>query len=208
MAKNLLKRTSEVNAAAFTSNNDDEFNSKKPKLDNNTLGSKVRDVDIFTKPSSTTLSDVPATLPEGFFDDPDLDAQARGFDRVKNLEQEYEEFKKLMQNEEIKSDVIVEKDDYNRDVDRDLAEVDELISRWSKIEDLHKQREALLALKKAKEGSALNTMNTEEAKSEKKNIITDHRKSKKKAEEDSDADDEEVDLNNVLNLDIRDKKRC
>ena len=122
------------------------------------------------------------TLPEGFFDDPDMDDKVRGVSRADNLEAEYEEFKKIMQTEEHKSDKIVEQDDLLRDVDRDLEEVDELINRWSKIEDLHNRREAILKANKRK--------------MEEKQI-------NKEAEE---SDSSDVDLNEILNLEIRKKQ--
>ena len=147
-SKSVLKRTSNAKLTDNDEENEHENRSKKQKVEQNGLANKVRDVDS-AKIQQSTLNIDPSVsassaLPEGFFDDPDLDAKARGLDRAKNLEQEYEDFKKLMQTEEVKSDVIVEKDDTNRDMDRDLAEVDELITRWSKIEDLHKKREAKL----------------------------------------------------------------
>lgn len=130
------------------------------------------------------LEAAPSTaLPEGFFDDPDMDDKVRGVSRADNLEAEYEEFKKIMQTEEHKSDKIVEQDDLLRDVDRDLEEVDELINRWSKIEDLHNRREAILKANKRK--------------MEEKQI------NNKEADE---SDSSDVDLNEILNLEIRKKQ--
>jgi zinc finger protein 830 len=134
-------------------------------------------------PLNPLLEAAPSTaLPEGFFDDPDMDDKVRGVSRADNLEAEYEEFKKIMQSEEHKSDKIVEQDDLLRDVDRDLEEVDELINRWSKIEDLHNKREALLANNKKK---------------------LDENKMRENAE---DSDSSDVDLNEILNLEIRKKQ--
>jgi zinc finger protein 830 len=215
--KNMLKRASTSNVASNDENQDTR--SKKQKTDEvfkrpdtiiesrsngSSLASKVKDVEIVKAESSDTPA-VASSLPEGFFDDPDLDAKVRGVDRAKNLDQEYEEFKKLMQTEEQISDNIVEKDDTNRDFERDLAEVDELIVRWSKVEDLHKKREALLELQKKKAEGAewLNVEHSENGSSSKSNGSSHNRK----AQEESDSD-EEVDLSNVLSLDIRDKKRC
>jgi zinc finger protein 830 len=128
-------------------------------------------------------------LPEGFFDDPDLDAKARGISRTDNLEAEYEEFKRAMQTEEFKSDLIIEKDDVMRDVDRDIVEVDELITRWTKIEQLHQQREALKESNKAK-------------REEKQKSI------QKMDEGDASSDDSDVDLDSVMGLALRAKNIC
>lgn len=191
--KSVLKRSNEIKSSS------ENPETKKFKLDSaekSSLGSKVRDIDkarsagsavSSLNSASTTEVATAAGLPEGFFDDPDLDAKVRGVDKAKSLDAEYEEFKKLMQTEEAKSDQIVERDDVNRDIDRELAEVDELIHRWSKIEDMHKKREELLQLKKK----------TKEVKS---SVEED-----KDSESDSEGDQ---DLENMLNLDIRVKKRC
>lgn len=132
------------------------------------------------------ISSSATAIPEGFFDDPDLDDKIRGVSRAQNLEAEYEEFKKIIQSEEHKSDVIVENDDNLRDVERDLEEVDLLINRWSKIEDLHLKREAILASNKLKKAA-------------------DEEKAQKMDDSDDDSD---VDLENVLNLELKSKKRC
>lgn len=123
-------------------------------------------------------------LPEGFFDDPDLDAKARGQSRSDNLDAEFEEFKKIIQTEEVKSEVLIEKDDLMSNVDRDIEEVDELITRWSKIEKLHIQREALVKNKKETQ--------------EKIEVDQDM---------ESEESDNELDLNDVLNFNLRSKNR-
>lgn len=137
-----------------------------------------------------------ADLPEGFFDDPDQDARARGTTRAQHLDAEYEEFKKAMQTEEVKSDQIIEKDDLMRDVDRDLVEVDELITRWTRIEKLHQKREALKAASSGGGGQP----GSEEMSSGKKK--------KQKDNESDDDDDEDVDLESVMGLALRAKNIC
>lgn len=147
---------------------------KKIKLDN--LVEKTDSIDLNRKVDEKVAKEEdeskkepvdetePGALPEGFFDDPDLDAKARGFSRAENLEAEYEEFKKIMQTEEVKSDSLIERDDNLRDLDRNIIEVDELITRWSKIENLHQMRETLVAnrLKKknAQENEKMDTGKT------------------------------------------------
>jgi zinc finger protein 830 len=132
------------------------------------------------KMDTTTSS---SALPAGFFDDPDEDARVRGTStRSQTLEAEYEEFKKAMQTEEFRSDLIVERDDTLRDVDRDIVEADELIERWTRIEQLHQKREALKASKAAKNGADKN--------------------------DDDDEDDEDVDLDSAMGLALRAKNIC
>ncbi len=148
--------------------------------------------------ASAALANTPAVvgsaLPEGFFDDPDLDAQIRGQSREANLEAEYEEFKKIIQTEEFKSDILIEQDDKLRDYDRDIEEVDHLIDRWNKIESLHQRREAI----KQQHAAAASNANS---KSDEKMDQDEHN------EEEDDDDDEQIDLENVLNLALRSKNR-
>jgi zinc finger protein 830 len=131
-----------------------------------------------------------SNLPEGFFDNQEIDDKVRGVSRAQNLEAEYEEFKRIMQTETIKSDNIVEIDDKTRDADRDLEEVDELINRWSKIESLHQKREQLLKNRIIKKTTA---------------ETTNRRQRQQKGDSDSDSD---IDLDTVLNLTMRNKERC
>ncbi len=143
--------------------------------------------ELHVEPASSSSSSVVVTsLPEGFFDDPEQDAKVRGFSREENLEAEYEAFKKIIQTEEVKSEVIIEKDDTLREVSRELEEVDELINRWTKIENMHQKREALLALsKKRKEEKMQHDESSDES-------------------EDEEADDQQ--LESVLGLSIRNKQ--
>ncbi len=134
------------------------------------------------KNSDVVLAMTGTTLPEGFFDDPEMDAKARGQSRAQNLEAEFEEFKKIIQSEDIKSEIIIEQDDDRSNVDRNIEEVDEMINRWNKIEDLHNRREELKKLK------------TQEVVEQ-------------KMEEDDESDDEDVDLDNFLSFNLRSKNR-
>ena len=175
----------------------DKIINKTNKMDLNKLVEEVEAENNEQLPSTTVQMEtqettnatesepVPAALPEGFFDDPELDAKARGTTRAETLEAEYEAFKKAMQVEEAKSNTLIEQDDQTRELDRDLEEVDELIVRWSKIENLHKKREELAKTKLV----AQSTKND---------------KTKQAAEEDD--SDEEVDLTNVLDMKLRNKK--
>lgn len=136
------------------------------------------------KMDTTTSS---SALPAGFFDDPNEDARVRGTStRSQTLEAEYEEFKKAMQTEEFRSDLIVERDDTLRDVDRDIVEADELIERWTRIEQLHQKREALKA-------------STAESKAAKNGTDKNG---------DDDEDDEDVDLDSAMGLALRAKNIC
>lgn len=148
-------------------------------------------------------------LPEGFFDDPDQDARARGVSRTQHLDSEYEAFKKIIQSEEVKSDLIVEKDDAMRDVDRDLIEVDELITRWTRIEKLHQKHEEM-----RKAAAAAEKQDEHQKSGQDNNLDSKQTKLKKKSKKqgensDDDSDDaDDIDLENVMGLSLRSKNIC
>lgn len=197
-----LKSNESVNNKASKRSNTETTNSnldtlnKKPKIDHmvdktSSLSlNNNKQIENETKPepeteattSNASASSVPLGLPEGFFDDPDLDAKARGQSREANLDAEYEEFKKIIQSEEVKSELLIETDDKARDFERDIEEVDELIGRWNKIENLHVQREAI------------------------KKKMSESKASKKLESESDDEDDEEISVENILNMELRSKK--
>jgi hypothetical protein len=177
------QKLDEPKAATLTDSKPTSTSSEKK--DKKSFESNSQEKDSNVEPASSPASVVVTSLPEGFFDDPEQDAKVRGFSREQNLEAEYEAFKKIIQSEEVKSEVIIEKDDTLREVGRELEEVDELINRWTKIENLHQKREALLALSKKRKEEKM-----------------DH-------EEPSDESDDEADdlqLESVLGLSIRNKQ--
>jgi zinc finger protein 830 len=183
---NVIKKTSSIDLNKLSADVDQvSAKGKEKELIADIIEENNKAANI-SEPEAAHTSDLSLgeALPEGFFDDKELDAKVRGQSRAENLEAEYEEFKKIIQSEQVKSDIIIEKDDEQRDVDRDLQEVDELIDRWSKIEDLHKQREAILRTSKNKQ-----KMNTNERIDAKEN-----------------EDETDVDLENIMSLEIRSKK--
>jgi hypothetical protein len=100
----LIKNTDSIDLNEQQSNN----NNKTQKSAAETTAAAASKVNESSNVANTAeqqaLSAAPtvvgSALPEGFFDDPDLDAQIRGQSREANLEAEYEEFKKIIQTEE------------------------------------------------------------------------------------------------------------
>ncbi|CAF0711377.1 unnamed protein product [Brachionus calyciflorus] len=171
---------------------DAKKNYKKQKIENGSIEENKKDFDlesnnnnIVKQTDDKKQNNIIGHLPEGFFDDRELDAQVRGVKKEQNLNDQYEEFKRLIQIEELKADVNYLNEDKIRDVDRDLEEVEVLITRWKNIENLHIKRDEILKAKK---------------------IIKDLRKTESQSNSDSDGSD--VDLDNVLNISLRTKKRC
>ncbi|EDV19533.1 uncharacterized protein TRIADDRAFT_62010 [Trichoplax adhaerens] len=95
---------------------------------------------------------VKGTLPEGFFDDPVVDANVRHVEYKPKIDVEYEKFQKEIAKEEQKSDAIVEVDDVEAQLARDTLEVVEQLVCEEKIDTLRKAREMM----KAKQLAAAN----------------------------------------------------
>jgi hypothetical protein len=96
-----------------------------------------------------------------------------------------------MQVEELKQDAVNEYDDDVRDIDRELEEVDDLIHKWSKIENLHERKAQLL-----------------KAKMNEKKIVVSKTTDKNDDNDDDDDDDDDIGLDDVINLKLRSKIRC
>ncbi|XP_041351863.1 zinc finger protein 830-like [Gigantopelta aegis] len=83
-------------------------------------------------------------LPEGFFDDPKLDAKVRQVEYKDKMEEEWEQFQRAMQEETHVSRVIMEEDDVQANLDRNIDEIDDQMTRWQEIEDLHVKKEVVM----------------------------------------------------------------
>ncbi|XP_003742772.1 zinc finger protein 830 [Galendromus occidentalis] len=90
---------------------------------------------------SAKLSEDGSVLPEGFFDDPKLDAKARNIEYKDPREVEWEMFQKELREEGSKSEQVVEIDEGNDMRERELHEADEMLSKWEKIRELEIRRE-------------------------------------------------------------------
>jgi len=81
-------------------------------------------------------------LPDGFFDDPVEDAKVHHKPYVDPLDAQWDLFQKEIKMEAHKSEVI---EDENEDVmiyERNLAEIDDQLQGWAKVEALHVKKEA------------------------------------------------------------------
>jgi zinc finger protein 830 len=144
---------------------------------------KIKKVKLDDEIKSTNDS---TCLPKGFFDDKTKDNKIRKVQPI-NLDNEFQQFKKEIQKEEAKQEEIDEIDDYDKEFDKELEECDELIRKWSKIEDLHKKKEKL----------SIN-----------KNINKEQQNYNNESEEINESDESDVDLENVISLTLRTKNRC
>ncbi|XP_045187444.2 zinc finger protein 830-like [Mercenaria mercenaria] len=97
--------------------------------------------DVEEEPRPATMADV---LPEGFFDDPKMDAKVRKVEYVDKMEEEWELFQKTMKEETHVSEAIVEEEDEQVNVDRNIDEIDEQIQCWKEVNDLETKKEEIM----------------------------------------------------------------
>ncbi|KAG8190901.1 hypothetical protein JTE90_014382 [Oedothorax gibbosus] len=76
------------------------------------------------------------TLPEGFFDDPVLDAKARNIEYKDPVEEEWEKFQKTIAEETNVSKTLMEEDFEERTLERDIDQIDEQIQQWERVKNL------------------------------------------------------------------------
>lgn len=76
------------------------------------------------------------TLPEGFFDDPVLDAKARNIEYKDPVEEEWERFQKTIAEETNVSKTIIEEDLEVSTLERDIEQIDEQIQQWERVKNL------------------------------------------------------------------------
>uniref|UniRef100_UPI0035902C54 zinc finger protein 830 n=1 Tax=Myxine glutinosa TaxID=7769 RepID=UPI0035902C54 len=102
-------------------------------------------------------SSMAETLPEGFFDDPVMDAKVRKVDLPKDqMEKEWEEFQKEMRQQNTVSDAIVDEEDEEGRVERRIDETDEQIQLYRRVESLRDRQDGLkdVSLEGSRTGAA------------------------------------------------------
>jgi len=82
-----------------------------------------------------------AILPEGFFDDPVMDAKVRNVEYKDPIEEEWEKFQKEIKEETAQSAQIIADDQEEATTERQLDEIEEQIRHWSRVMDLAKRME-------------------------------------------------------------------
>uniref|UniRef100_A0A0B8RPD7 Zinc finger protein 830 n=1 Tax=Philothamnus irregularis TaxID=1899461 RepID=A0A0B8RPD7_9SAUR len=81
-------------------------------------------------------------LPEGFFDDPEVDAKVRKVDTPKDqMDKEWDEFQKAMRQINTISEAIVAEEDEEGRLDRQIGEIDEQIECFRRVEQLRDRQE-------------------------------------------------------------------
>ncbi|XP_006832382.1 PREDICTED: zinc finger protein 830 [Chrysochloris asiatica] len=121
-------------------------------------------------------------LPEGFFDDPEVDARVRKVDAPKDqMDKEWDEFQKAMRQVNTISEAIVAEEDEEGRLDRQIGEIDEQIECYRRVEKLRNRQD--------------------EIKNKLREVLT-IKELQKKEEENADSDDE-GELQDLLSQDWR-----
>ncbi|BES99930.1 Zinc finger protein 830 [Nesidiocoris tenuis] len=99
------------------------------------------------EPMETDEKDVPVSteLPEGFFDNPVLDAKARNVEYKDPIQEEWERFQKEIKEETTVSAQIIHDDTEDATAQRQIEEIDEQLRKLSKVVELDHKREKVKA---------------------------------------------------------------
>ncbi|XP_069476646.1 zinc finger protein 830 [Ambystoma mexicanum] len=93
-------------------------------------------------------------LPEGFFDDPEVDAKVRKVDAPKDqMDKEWDEFQKEMRQVNTVSEAIVAEEDEEGRLERQIEEIDEQMECYRRIEELRNRQDLM-------KGAFLNAMSS------------------------------------------------
>ncbi|XP_042329532.1 zinc finger protein 830, partial [Sceloporus undulatus] len=83
-------------------------------------------------------------LPEGFFDDPEVDAKVRKVDAPKDqMDKEWDEFQKAIRQVNTISEAIVAEEDEEGRLDRQIGEIDEQIECFRRVEQLRDRQDIM-----------------------------------------------------------------
>ncbi|XP_023933823.1 zinc finger protein 830 [Bicyclus anynana] len=109
-------------------------------------GEKLEEKAVEKKVESNTQEIVPdpsltQPIPEGFFDDPILDAKARNIEYKDPVEEEWEKFQKEIKEETTTSAEIIAGEQEEATAERQIDEIDEQIRNWSRVLDLELKKE-------------------------------------------------------------------
>ncbi|XP_012286637.1 zinc finger protein 830 isoform X2 [Orussus abietinus] len=102
-------------------------------------------------------------LPEGFFDDPILDAKVRNVEYKDPIEEEWEKFQKEIKEETAQSAQIIADDQEEATTERQIDEIEEQIRHWSRVMDLVRWKEQVQAAEKKKESVDENVSSGDES---------------------------------------------
>jgi len=102
-------------------------------------------------------------LPEGFFDDPKIDAKIRHTEPKRDpMDVEYEKFQKVLREETTTSEAIVEEDENRMNFNREIDEIDEQMHEWERVNQLQNQKDSILEPSQSQPGMEFGDENVNE----------------------------------------------
>ncbi|KAL0271758.1 UNVERIFIED_CONTAM: hypothetical protein PYX00_008754 [Menopon gallinae] len=107
----------------------------------NSDGSHNSSDDFEEEEKEVTNKDV---LPEGFFDDPKLDAKVRNVEYKDPVEEEWEQFQREIREETSKAQQIIADDQEEATAERQIEEIDEQIRNWNRVVSLERKKQEVI----------------------------------------------------------------
>ncbi|ESO86144.1 hypothetical protein LOTGIDRAFT_204560 [Lottia gigantea] len=152
-AQNSYKNS--VALASYSSSEDEEEDNKSENTSTSKPSISALPTDFFDSgppPKSSRIQDVDDeqqktiadALPEGFFDDPKMDAKVRKVEYKDKMEEEWEMFQKSMKEETHVSEKLelVADDEFN--LNRNIDEIDEQIQKLQEVNDLQDKKDQIM----------------------------------------------------------------
>ncbi|CAG4993507.1 unnamed protein product [Parnassius apollo] len=134
-----------INAPTVASYHDEEIKrSVFPMLPADKEGTQEAEVpseNIVMEADSKVQTSNDQPIPEGFFDDPILDAKVRNIEYKDPVEEEWERFQKEIKEETTTSAEIIAGEQEEATAERQIDEIDEQIRNWSRVLDLELKKE-------------------------------------------------------------------
>lgn len=124
-----------------------EVPAKKIKLEKDESSSEVKTETTENDSEIAMETDITrdTELPEGFFDDPVLDAKARNVEYKDPVEEEWERFQKEIKEETDLSAKLIHEDTEDATVQRQIEQIDEQISKLSRVVQLEMKKDEVKA---------------------------------------------------------------
>jgi len=94
-------------------------------------------------PAAGPSAEEDTSLPEGFFDDPIMDAKARGIEYKNPEDEEWEAFKKEIAVEVAVSQDIQAEDELEETTERQLEEIDDQMRAWNRVRDIEIRKDVV-----------------------------------------------------------------
>lgn len=140
--RSILKNSNATTSKASSSNGSvptDFFDNASVKTKPNSSNkSKLQKKEIESMEVEPEPSD--EALPEGFFDDPKLDAKARNIEYKDPVEEEWERYQKEIKDADHESEAIIADDQDEATTERQIDEIDEQMKNWSRVLTLEKKK--------------------------------------------------------------------